>query len=96
MSRPRHRGSSKRVVEDTTDGEQSLPPKVPHDATLDGDEKGTVPRPESDDGVADGGLGVAVCLGGRRWADGVTVPLSCFFCWRHLRIAFIHVLFHFP
>ena len=34
-----------------TDGVQSLLPEVPRDAPLDGDEKGTVPRPEGDDGI---------------------------------------------
>ena len=46
-------------------------------ASLDGDGKGIVTRPEGDDGVAGGGLGDAVRLGGRPWVDGVTRPLSC-------------------
>ena len=63
----------------TTDGVQTLLSEVARDAPLDrGPEGHTVPRPEGDDGVANGGLDDAVCFAGRRWTDGLTCPLSGF------------------
>ena len=51
------------VVASASDGVQVVGPEVPRDASLDGDGKGIVTRPEGDDGVAGGGLGEDVRRG---------------------------------
>ena len=70
----------------TSDYEQSLLPEVTRNAPFDGDGEGIVLRPESDDGVADGNLGDAVCRGGCQWANRLTVPLRCNLFRGHYRL----------